>query len=157
MTSCLARCHPDRAGGRREPRVPEAQTTFPFPTPRSESPAQHPPPSPSLFSLFTFAALRKKALPGQTQRRQPWLASAGITVSQKQFSLCVRFTQRRLFLLNDYHDTREFLITAKLEWAGWILKRWRSTSALTRISFEKILLQQENIRCFRRFPLTSII
>lgn len=35
---------------------------------------------------------QEKALPGQTQRRQPRLASAEITASQKQFSLCVKYT-----------------------------------------------------------------
>lgn len=64
-----------------------------------------------------------KTLPLQKQRRQYWLPSAGISVSQNQFWLCAKFTQW-IFLLNDCHGTREFLIgTDKLEWAEWIWKR----------------------------------
>lgn len=91
MTSCLAWCHPDRAGGRREPRAPEAQATFPFPTPWSES-SSTPTTIPEFVQSVHICCPQEKALPGQTQRRQPRLASAGITVSQKQFSLCVKYT-----------------------------------------------------------------
>lgn len=91
------------------------------------------------------------------QKQEETVPASRIRVSQNQFWLCLKFRRRRLFLLNDNNDAREFLIgTGKLEWADMIWTRWRNTNMLTRPAFKETVLQHAYIRCFRKLSLTSV-